>query len=391
MNSYSKQSTDLRDAIAVGWQVWRKSLTQGPKIQEFESAVALKVGAKYAVAVSSATAGLHLALMALELEAGSEVVTSPISFIASSNAALYSGLRPKFIDIDPATLNISMTQTIDAISKSDSIKALIPVHMAGAACELEEVSKVAKEKGVAIIEDAAHALGGFYSNGQPVGSCAFSDMTVFSFHPVKSVTTGEGGIITTNNKGLYRRLLRLRSHGINQLDDPLLDPLLGFTRGEKNVWYHEMQGLGFHYRLSEIQAALGVSQMKKLDKFISIRRNLANQYDEMLKDHSEVRPTQTLARDSSAHHLYIVLIDFSKFSISRNELMLSLRAAGIGSQVHYRPIPTQPHYQRLGYTTSILPNAMGYYAQCLSIPLYPKLRISQQKNIVQNLIQALTK
>ena len=390
MKSYSKQSTDLRDAIAVGWQVWRKSLTQGPKIQEFESAVALKVGAKYAVAVSSATAGLHLALMALELEPDSEVVTSPISFIASSNAVLYSGLRPKFIDIEPATLNISVTQTINAISQSDSIKALIPVHMAGAACEMEELSKVAKEKGIAIIEDAAHALGGFYSNGQPVGSCAFSDLTVFSFHPVKSVTTGEGGIITTNNEELYRKLLRLRSHGINQLDDPLVDPILGFTKGEKNLWYHEMQGLGFHYRLSEIQAALGVSQMKKLDNFISIRRNLAKKYDEMLKDYSGVRPTQTLSRDSSAHHLYIILIDFSKFSISKNELMLRLRSVGIGSQVHYRPIPTQPYYKKLGHTTSMLPNAMEYYANCLSIPLHPKLRISQQRKIVKSLILALT-
>ncbi len=389
MNSYSKQSTDLRDAIAVGWQVWRKSLTQGPKIQEFETAVALKVGAKYAIAVSSATAGLHLALMALELEPNSEVVTSPISFLSSSNAALYSGLIPKFIDIDPETLNISISQTLEAISKSDSIKALIPVHMAGAACEMIELSKLAKDKGIAIIEDAAHALGGFYPDGQAVGSCAFSDMTVFSFHPVKSVTTGEGGVITTNNEDLYRKLLRLRSHGINQLDDPLVDPILAFTNGNKNSWYHEMQALGYHYRLSEIQAALGVSQMKKLDKFISIRRKLAKRYDEMLKNYSGIRLSQSLSRDSSAHHLYIVLIDFSRFSISKNELMLRLRSAGIGSQVHYRPIPTQPYYKKLGYTTSTLPNAMDYYANCLSIPLHPKLKISQQKKIVKSLIAAL--
>jgi perosamine synthetase len=179
LNSYGKHSTNLRDAFAVGWQVWKKSLTQGPKIQEFELAVAKKVGAKYAVAVSSATAGLHLALLVLELEPQSEVATSPISFLSSSNAALYSGLKPRFIDIDPDILYISTTKTLQAISESNSIKAIIPIHMAGSACELEELSKVAADRGVAIIEDAAHALGGYYSNGQPVGNCAFSDMTVF--------------------------------------------------------------------------------------------------------------------------------------------------------------------------------------------------------------------
>lgn len=389
MNSYGKQSTNLRDALVVGWQVWRKSLTQGPKIQEFESAVAKKVGAKYAVAVSSATAGLHLALLALELEPNSEVATSPISFLSSSNAALYAGLKPRFIDIDPETLNISITKTLQAISESDSIKALIPVHMAGSACELEELSKAAKAKGVAIIEDAAHALGGHYSNGQPVGNCAFSDMTVFSFHPVKSVTTGEGGVITTNREDLYRKLLRLRSHGINQLDDPLVDPILGFTDGKKNLWYHEMQELGFHYRLSEIQAALGVSQLKKLDKFISKRRKIAKNYDLLFKDFPGVYPIQTHARDVSAHHIYILRIDFSKKSISRHELMTRLRSAGIGTQVHYRPIPTQPYYQALGYTMSNIPEALDYYATCLTIPLHPKITKRKQRRILREMCQLL--
>jgi UDP-4-amino-4,6-dideoxy-N-acetyl-beta-L-altrosamine transaminase len=389
LNSYGKQSTSLRDALVVGWQVWRKSLTQGPKIQEFESAVAKKVGAKYAVAVSSATAGLHLALLALELEPNSEVATSPISFLSSSNAALYAGLKPRFIDIEPETVNISITKTLQAISESDSIKALIPVHMAGSACELEELSKAAKAKGVAIIEDAAHALGGHYSNGQPVGNCAFSDMTVFSFHPVKSVTTGEGGVITTNREDLYRKLLRLRSHGINQLDDPLVDSILGFTGGKKNLWYHEMQELGFHYRLSEIQAALGVSQLRKLDKFISKRRKIAKNYDLLFKDFPGVYPIQTHARDVSAHHIYILRIDFSKKSISRHELMSRLRSTGIGTQVHYRPIPTQPYYQALGYTMSNIPEALDYYATCLSIPLHPKITKRKQKRILREMYKLL--
>lgn len=385
MKTYGKQSTNLRDALVVGWQVWKKSLTQGPKIQEFESAVAAKVGAKYAVAVSSATAGLHLALLALELEPNSEVVTSPISFLSSSNAALYSGLKPKFIDIDPDTLNISIPQTIEAISQSNSIKALIPVHMAGAACDMPDLFKICRERGIAIIEDAAHALGGYYSSGQPVGSCAFSDMTVFSFHPVKSVTTGEGGVITTNNEGLYRKLLKLRSHGINQLDDPLLDQNLGFTNGNRNLWYHEMQILGYHYRLSEIQAALGVSQMKKLEKFISKRKKLAKSYDDFFRNFPEITLVQKKMRDSSAHHLYILLVDFSKLSISRNELMKKLRIAGIGTQVHYRPIPTQPFYQGLGYETASIPNAMNYYSKCLSIPIHAKLHNGHQRKIIKKI------
>ncbi len=389
MNSYSKQSTNLRDALVVGWQVWRNSLTQGPKIQEFESAVAAKVGAKYAVAVSSATAGLHLALLALELEPNSEVVTSPISFLSSSNAALYSGLKPRFIDIDPGTLNISVAKTLRAITESDSIKALIPVHMAGSACELEELSKVARARGVAIVEDAAHALGGHYPDGQPVGNCAFSDMTVFSFHPVKSVTTGEGGVVTTNSETLYRKLLRLRSHGINQLDDPLVDPILGFTDGKKNMWYYEMQELGFHYRLSEIQAVLGISQMRKLDKFILRRRRIAKHYDKLFKGCPGVHPTQTHMRDLSAHHLYILQIDFSQKLISRHDLMVKLRSAGIGSQVHYRPIPTQPYYQKMGYTTSPIPEALEYYSTCLSIPIHPKITKRQQRKIYKKIVQLL--
>jgi UDP-4-amino-4,6-dideoxy-N-acetyl-beta-L-altrosamine transaminase len=385
LNSYGKQTTDLRDALVVGWQVWRKSLTQGPKIQEFESAVAVKVGAKYAVAVSSATAGLHLALLALELEPNSEVVTSPISFMSSSNAALYSGLKPRFVDIDPETLNISEAQTVEAITTSDSIRALIPVHMSGAACEMEELSKVCREKGVAIIEDAAHALGGYYPDGQTIGSCAFSDMTVFSFHPVKSVTTGEGGVVTTNNENLYRKLLRLRSHGINQLDDLLIDPILGYTDGVKNPWYHEMQILGFHYRLSEIQAALGLSQLRKLDRFILARRKLSLNYDSLIKDLPGVSPTQLMRRTHSAHHLYIVRIDFSSLAISRAQLMIELRKLGIGTQVHYRPIPTQPYYKSLGFSTEQLPDSMAYYAECLSLPLFPKLKFRQQKRIVSEL------
>lgn len=387
MIHYGRHTTNWRDAWAVARQVHSKSLTQGPKIQEFEYAVAKRVGAQFAVAVSSATAGLHLALLALELRPGSEVLTSPISFVSSSNAALYCQLNPKFIDIDPDTLNISIPATIQELSVNGNIGAVIPVHMGGAPCELEELSKMASKLGVGIIEDAAHGLGGFYPNGKPIGSCCHSDMTVFSFHPVKSVTTGEGGVITTNNKELYKKLLLLRSHGITGDSDTSTDQMFGFTQGIENIWYHEMRTLGYHYRLSEIQAALGVSQIKKLKKFIKKRSVIANQYDSLLKDIPYIELTQTAFRTISAHHLYIVKLDFSRLEKSRNAIMRELRALGIGSQVHYKPIPLNPYYKFLGYQTSHLPNAMDYYSRCLSIPIYPKLSLRKQHKIVKSLIK----
>lgn len=390
MNSYGRQTTNLRDALAVGWQVWSKSLTQGPKIQEFEEAVAQKVGAKYAVAVSSATAGLHLALLALELEPNSQVITSPISFLSSANAALYSGLKPKFIDIDPVSKNLSAELLDQSLSGGAKVSAVIPVHFAGLPCDMKTIYDSCSRRGVRIIEDAAHALGASYDDGSHVGSCKYSDLTVFSFHPVKSVTTGEGGMITTNNHQLYLSLLQLRSHGIVQNDSNLQDNLLGFTDGVRNPWYHEMQRLGYHYRLTEIQAALGISQISRLNKFIESRRLIAKRYDKMLTSFPEVNPIQHLSRDKSAHHLYVIEIDFSRLSISRARLMKILRDVGVGTQVHYRPIPSQPFYKKLGYTTKDIPEAMGFYAKCLSIPIYPKLRFLQQRKVVSHLKSSLT-
>ena len=389
MKSYGKHSVSWSDAFAVAWQTKTKSLTQGPKIQEFEEKIAQYVGAKYAVAVSSGTAGLHLALLALELPSGSEVVTSPISFVASSNSAIYAGLVPIFVDIDPKSLNISTLQIDEYLKTSSDVKVLMPVHMAGAPCDMEEISRLASQSGLAVVEDAAHALGSRHTDGSLVGSCSKSDMTVFSFHPVKSMTTGEGGLITTNNYDYYRRLLRLRSHGITQLDDPLLDPIRGFTNHIKNPWYHEMQTLGYHYRLTEIQAALGISQLKKLDSFICRRRELAAAYDILLSHSENVRPTQKEYRSKSAHHLYIVQINFSNIEVSRAELMNKLKNLGIGTQVHYKPIPIQPYYVANSYQKSSIPEAMNYYAQCLSLPIYPGLTSRQQKKIVSTLEELL--
>lgn len=378
------------DSLRVGWHVWRHSLTQGPKISEFEQAVASEVGAQYAVAVSSATAGLHIALEALQLPKNGEVLTSPISFLSSSNSAFYAGLTPRFIDIDPKSLNIDLHKVGAEITSNKNVSAVIPVHFGGLPCDMEVLSEYTKPIGMPVIEDAAHALGASYKCGSKVGSCKYSDMTVFSFHPVKSVTTGEGGVITTNDFEIYQRLLQLRSHGISQLIENFQSPLLSSTNGLRNPWYHEMQRLGYHYRLTEIQAVLGISQMKKLNRYIAKRQSKAELYDLLFANSTILRPAQEIDMYESARHLYVVRINFSASNISRAELMVALKDRGIGTQVHYRPIPQQPFYANLGYDFADYPEALHYYEEALSIPLFPKLRRSQQKYIVKTLTELLT-
>jgi UDP-4-amino-4,6-dideoxy-N-acetyl-beta-L-altrosamine transaminase len=375
----------------VGWHVLRHSLTQGPKIKEFESSVANEVGAKYAVAVSSATAGLHIALEALQIPNTGEVITSPISFMTSSNAAFYAGLTPKFIDIDSNSINIDIKKLEAELESNKKVVAVIPVHFGGLPCDMNRLSQYTKQKGIPVIEDAAHALGASYPCGSKVGSCKYSDMTVFSFHPVKSVTTGEGGVITTNNVDLYRKLLQLRSHGINQESDDFLAPLLASTNGVRNPWYHEMQRLGYHYRLTEIQAVLGISQMKKLTRFIARRQSRAKLYDVMLAEFDLLRPAQSIQTHQSARHLYVIRIDFSKINLSRAELMNELKKKGIGTQVHYRPIPQQPYYVEKGYSVADYPEALHYYQEALSIPLYPMLQRRKQKYIIKTLLEIIEK
>ena len=373
----------------MGWHVWRRSLTQGPKIGEFEKSVAAEVGAKYAVAVSSATAGLHIALEALQIQEGGEVITSPISFLSSANAAIYAGLTPKFVDIDSFSLNIDLNLVKSELDSNSQVAAVIPVHFGGLACDMKVLSEYTNSKGVPVVEDAAHALGAIYDCGSRVGSCKYSDMTVFSFHPVKSVTTGEGGVITTNSLDLYNRLLQLRSHGISQQSEKFLNPQLASTYGVKNPWYYEMQQLGYHYRLTEIQAVLGTSQMRKLRKFVSKRRAGAAYYDELLMESKFVHSAQSVNSDRSARHLYVVRIDFSKVDLAKAELMDALRERGIGTQVHYRPIPQQPYYSNLGYDFANYPEALHYYEEALSIPLFPGIRRKQQRYIINTLLELL--
>jgi len=382
---YGRQSISLFDVLNVSKQLAFKSLTQGSKIEEFEERVAEYVGSKYAVAVSSATAGLHLAVMALELPVASEIITSPISFVASSNAILYSSHQPKFIDVERETINIDLNLVAQEIESNKNVRALIPVHFAGLPCDMEKLAMLGAAKDIKIIEDAAHALGASYLNGKRVGSCEFSDMTVFSFHPVKSITTGEGGMITTNSYDLYKKLLRLRSHGINKLNDSFESSLLSTTDGISNPWYYEMQELGFNYRLTELQAALGLSQIDRLDKFIKDRRSRVAWYLLNLSQVPSATPVQSNSSTLSAHHIFPIRVNYSELKISRARLMTSLKERGIGTQVHYVPIPLHPYYQKLGFGIEKIPEAMSYYHEALTIPLYPSLKQSQQRKVIVEL------
>lgn len=381
---------DEEDIQAVVDVLRNGHLTQGPAIDAFEHAVASYVGVKYAVAVSSGTAALHLAALAAGVEPGKSLVTSAITFVASANAALYAGGNPMFADIDPQTVNMSKHALQRVLQANPDVRAVVPVHFAGLPCDMTGIKSVADAAGAVVIEDAAHALGAVYADGKAVGSCAHSLMTVFSFHPVKMIAAGEGGMITTNDESIYRRLLRLRSHGINKLDDTLQAPEEAETRGIRNVWYYEMQELGFHYRITDIQCALALSQFKKLEKFIARRRELVETYDRVFAGIANCRPAQVEGRDRSGHHLYVLRIDFDAIGMSRARLMQELRARQIVTQVHFIPVPAQPYYRRLGFEPNDYPNSQTYYEEALSIPLFVELAASQHEYVIDTLLEMLS-
>jgi UDP-4-amino-4,6-dideoxy-N-acetyl-beta-L-altrosamine transaminase len=385
MIPYGKHHIDEEDIQAVVDVLRSGVLTQGPAVEGFERAIAEYVGVRYALAVSSGTAALHLAALAAGVAPGRSLITSPITFVASANAGLYAGGGVAFADIDPQTINMSPDSLKAALKTTPDVRAVIPVHFAGLPCDMPAIQSAADQAGAVVIEDAAHALGAQYPDGRRVGCCAYSLMTIFSFHPVKAIAAGEGGMITTNDERIYRKLLRLRSHGINKLDDPFEITEQAETDGVRNPWYYEMQELGFHYRITDIQCALALSQFKKLDRFIARRRNLVARYDEAFASRSNCRPAQVAGRGQSGHHLYVLRVDFNSIGLSRGRLMQELKARGIGSQVHYIPVPAQPYYRKLGHRPEDCPNAQKYYQEALSLPLYYDLEEDQQDHVIATL------
>ncbi len=389
MIPYGKQQIDENDIQSVIDCLSSSFLTQGPLIPQFEQSVAEYVGARFAVAVSSGTAALHIAALAAGLKPGDALLTSPITFVATSNAALYAGGLPLFADVDPGTINISPTAVENMLEINPRIKIISPVHFSGLPCDMHTIKKLADAAGAVIVEDAAHALGSRYDDGSAVGNCKYSLMTVFSFHPVKSITTGEGGLITTNDEAIYRSLLRLRSHGINKEADTFQVPENALTKGVSNPWYYEMQDLGFHYRITDIQCALGLSQLKKLDSYLSRRLELVKRYDLAFADSELIKPAQAAGRNQSAHHLYPVRVNFEAAGLTRAMFMGELRRQGVITQVHYIPVTMQPFYQRLGFLTDDYPHAKSYYAQALSLPLYVDLTDAQQDSVIALVLELL--
>ncbi len=371
MIPYSRQYIDSNDIKHVVKTLKSKLITQGPIIEKFEKLICKFVGAKYAVAVSSCSAGLHIAAMAGKLNKTKKLLTSPNSFCSTANAGIHCSAKVDFADINIETGNISLINLKQKMRKN-KYKMLIPVHFAGLPVDMKHLKKITPKKTI-IIEDAAHALGANYKDGSKIGCCKYSDMTVFSFHPVKSITTGEGGIVTTNNKGLYENLKILRSHGI----------VKNFAKKNKtNPWYYEMQTLGFHYRITDIQCALGISQLKKINGFIRRRRKIAEYYDKFFIKFKNCKPLQLHQRNLSANHLYVLKINFKKIKKSRKKVMEILKKKGISTQVHYIPIYSHPFYREKRKIN--LSNMSSYYEQCLSIPIFYSLNKKQQNYIIKS-------
>lgn len=373
MIQYGHQYIDDNDIQAVIAVLKSDFLTQGPAVSCFENKICEITGARYCVAVSNATAGLHIAVQALNLPENSEGITTPNTFLASANCLLYNKVKPVFADINPDTYNIDPNKIEKKIT-SDT-KVVIPVHFAGLACDMELIRKIVDTHNIKVIEDAAHAIGSCYADGTPVGSCKYSDMTVFSFHPVKTITTGEGGAITVNDEVLYKRLLQLRSHGMTK-DAELLTQNPG-------PWYYEMHSLGFNYRMTDMQAALGYSQLLKLEHFRARRQSIVDRYNEAFDGIPYVKLPYRNSEQASCFHLYVLQIDFEAIGTTRKDFMEKLADKGIGTQVHYIPVHTQPYYKKYyNYKIGDYPVAEKYYEMTLSLPLYPSMTDADVDKII---------
>ncbi len=381
---YGRQSISEADIQAVVEVLRSDWLTQGPVVPAFEQSVASRCHAAYAVAMNSATSALHVACLALDLGPGDLLWTSPVTFVASANCARYCGADVDFVDIDPTTTNISVDKLTEKLHQARRIgrlpKIVVPVHFGGLPCDMAAIHALSKEFGFRIIEDASHAVGASYQN-QPIGDGRYSDITIFSFHPVKIITSAEGGMALTNDAQLAHRLQRLRSHGITR------DPTL-MTHAPDGPWYYQQIELGFNYRMTELQAALGLSQLSRLTDFVHRRRELAQRYDTLLSDLPLTLPGRTDDADS-AWHLYVIRLDPASCHIPHKQVFARLLDARVGVNLHYIPVHLQPYYQQLGFEPGDFPQAETYYSQAISLPLYPGLSDAQQDYIARCVAEAV--
>jgi UDP-4-amino-4,6-dideoxy-N-acetyl-beta-L-altrosamine transaminase len=384
MIPYGRQDISQADIDSVVGVLRSDFLTQGPQVPLFEKTVSDYCGAEFGVATNSATSALHVACLALGLGKGDWLWTSPNSFVASANCGLYCGAKVDFVDIDPQTYNLSAEELenklIQAKQDNNLPKVVIPVHFSGQSCDMKKIHLLSQEYGFKIIEDASHAIGGRYLD-QPIGGCQYSDITVFSFHPVKIITTAEGGLATTNDEELAGRMQLFRSHGVTRSPNLM-------TRPSEGDWYYQQINLGFNYRMTDLQAALGVSQMLRLDEFVTQRHTLQERYDLLLSSLPIVRPYQN--QDGySALHLYPIQIELGSVGKSRQKIFDELRRSNIGINVHYIPIHTQPYYQQLGFQEGDFPNSEAYYERSISIPLFHAMTPEQQDEVCGALKKAL--
>ncbi|MDC9513064.1 UDP-4-amino-4,6-dideoxy-N-acetyl-beta-L-altrosamine transaminase [Pseudoalteromonas sp. CST5] len=380
MIPYGKQDITQADIDSVVSVLESSFLTQGPQVPAFENALMKATGADYALAVNSATSALHIACLALELGKGDILWTTPITFVASANCGLYCGASVDFVDIDPATYNLcpkALEQKLVHAKKEGKLpKVLVAVHLCGQPCDMKAIHALSIEYGFKVIEDASHAIGGRYLE-QPIGACEYSDITVFSFHPVKIVTTAEGGAALTNSKALADKMALYRSHGITR-DEALME------NASHGGWYYEQIDLGFNYRMTELQASLGVSQMSRLSEFVSARHQLAARYYEKLAELPITLPYQ-LPNTYSGLHLYVIRLNLNEISKTHKEVFDALRESGIGVNLHYIPVHLQPYYQKMGFKQGDFPNAENYYSNAISLPMFHGMTHEQQDEVISKL------
>lgn len=384
MIPYGRQDIQPEDIRTVVEVLQSDFLTQGPVVPSFEKTVADYCSSDYAVATNSATSALHLACRALGLTNGDYLWTSPITFVASANCGLYCGARVDFVDIDPRTYNLCPTALEEKLIEAEKIgclpKVVVPVHLAGHSCDMRAIHALGQKFGFYIIEDASHAIGGKYQE-EIIGNCRYSDITVFSFHPVKVITTGEGGMALTRNSELADKMRLLRSHGITR-------DAAQMTHAPDGPWYYQQIDLGYNYRMTDMQAALGISQMKRLDKYVARRQCLARRYNQMLNGLSLITPTQS-PDAYSALHLYIIRLHIEKLEVTHPQVFESLRRQGIGVNLHYIPVHLQPYYKDMGFGPGDYPEAEKYYAEAISLPMYATLTETQQDEVVTAVKKAL--